>query len=82
MISNIVSTIESFIVEEIMMADKGTRIDPDSSLIKSGLVDSLSLLRLISFLEAEFGIVVEDEDVVPENFDSLNIMESFVAKKL
>ena len=82
MASNIASTIESFIVEEIMMVSKETRIDLESSLIKSGIVDSLSLLRLISFLEEKFGIVIDDEDVVPENFDTIKIMESLVAEKL
>ena len=82
MTSNIASTIENFIVEEIIMGSKGTRIDPESSLINSGIIDSLSLLRLISFLEGEFGIVIEDEDVVPENFDTLTIMESLVASRL
>jgi acyl carrier protein len=82
MTSNIANTIESFIVEEIMMVGKEIKIDPESSLIKSGIVDSLSLLRLISFLEEKFGIVIDDEDVVPENFDTIKIMESLVAEKI
>lgn len=82
MTTNISSTIENFIVDQIMMSNKGTRIDPESSLINSGIVDSLSLLRLINFIEEEFGIVVEDEEVVPDNFDTLNIMETFVTQKL
>lgn len=63
------------------MGGKDTKIDPDSSLIDGGVVDSLSLLRLIKFVEEEFGIVVDDEEVVPENFETLNIMESLVSKK-
>jgi acyl carrier protein len=65
-----------------MMVGKEIKIDPESSLIKSGIVDSLSLLRLISFLEEKFGIVIDDEDVVPENFDTIKIMESLVAEKI
>lgn len=79
---DVTSTVEKFIVEEIMMAGKGTQIDPESSLIKSGIIDSLSLLRLIDFLEAEFGIMIEDEEVIPENFDNLIIIESLVSNKL
>jgi acyl carrier protein len=82
MTTNITSTIERFLVDQIMMGDKGTKIDPETSLINSGVIDSLSMLRLINFLEEEFGIVVEDEEVVPDNFDTLKIMESFVAEKL
>lgn len=82
MSSNISSTIERFLVDEIMMASKDTKIDPDESLINSGVVDSLSLLRLINFIEERFGVVIEDEEVVPENFDTLNIMETFVGERL
>ena len=82
MTSDISKTIERFIVDEIMMAKKDTRIDPDESLINSGVVDSLSLLRLINFIEEKFDVIVEDEEVVPENFDTLKIMETFVTERL
>lgn len=80
--TDISRTIESFIVDEILMDKEKTRIDPEASLINSGIVDSLSLLRLIQFVEEEFGVIVEDEEVVPDNFDTLNTMESFVGEKL
>ncbi|MCB8978388.1 MAG: acyl carrier protein [Ardenticatenaceae bacterium] len=76
------STLERFIVDELMMGDKNTRVDPDVSLVSSGIVDSLALLRLIAFVEEKFGVTVEDDEVVPDNFETLNIMESFVAAKL
>jgi acyl carrier protein len=82
MTTEIISTVEHFLVDQIMMGEKGTRIDPQVSLFDTGVVDSLSLLRLINFLEEQYGIVVEDEEVVPANFDTLNIIESFVARKL
>ena len=80
--SNVSHTLERFIVDELMMGDQQTRIDPDASLISSGVVDSLALLRLIAFVEEQFGVTVEDEEVMPENFETLNIIESFVSAKL
>jgi acyl carrier protein len=80
--SNVSHTLERFIVDELMMGDQQTRIDPDASLISSGVVDSLALLRLIAFVEEQFGVTVEDEEVMPENFETLNIIESFVTAKL
>jgi acyl carrier protein len=73
--------IEKFIVDEIMLADNGTKIDPDESLISNGVLDSLGLLRLIAFIEEQFGIEVDDGDVVPDNFQTLNVMEGFLAEK-
>ena len=80
--SNVSHTLERFIVDELMMGDQQTRIDPDASLISSGVVDSLALLRLIAFVEEQFGVTVEDDEVMPENFETLNIIESFVSAKL
>lgn len=80
--SNVSHTLERFIVDELMMGDQQTRIDPDASLISSGVVDSLALLRLIAFVEEQFGVTVEDDEVMPENFETLNIIESFVTAKL
>ena len=67
----IVGTIEKFIVDEIIVGEKGTELDPDASLISSGIVDSLALLRLIAFIEEKFGVVIEDEEVVSDNFETL-----------
>ena len=80
--SNVSHTLERFIVDELMMGDQNTRIDPDASLINSGVVDSLALLRLIAFVEEQFGVTVEDDEVMPENFETLSIIESFVSAKL
>ena len=78
---NTKAVLEKFIVDEIMLADSGTRIDSDESLISSGVLDSLGLLRLIAFIEERFGVTVEDGEVVPDNFQSLNVMESFLSEK-
>lgn len=79
---NVKSALEKYIVDEIMMANDDTKIDPDESLISNGTLDSLGLLRLIAFIEEQFDVEVEDGEVVPDNFQSLNVMESFLAGKL
>jgi acyl carrier protein len=79
---SIAQTIERFIVDEIMFGNSNIRIDPEQSLIESGILDSLALLRLIGFIEEQFGVVVEDGEVVPDNFQSLSRTEAFVQQKL
>jgi acyl carrier protein len=78
---DIESAIESFIVKEIMLGDNSTKIDPNESLINSGVLDSLALLRLIAFIEEQFKVTVEDSEVVPENLETINDIVAFVEQK-
>ncbi len=79
---NIETALERFIVEELMLGDDQTKVGHDDSLISSGVLDSLALLRLIAFVEEQFGVTVEDGEVVPENFETINVTKAFVEQKL
>jgi acyl carrier protein len=50
-------------------------------LLNNGLIDSLGILDVVTFLEKEFGIVVFDEDLLPENFGSVHSLSKFVGQK-
>ena len=79
--ANIETQIEEFFVQELMLADGKVKIDPNQSLIKEGILDSLGILRAISFLEDRFGISIEDGDIAPENFETINSMKAIVEAK-
>ncbi len=51
------------------------------SLIDSGLVDSLGMLDLVTFVEEDFGITVQDVELTPENFESIAALSEFVESK-
>jgi acyl carrier protein len=51
-------------------------------LLKSNIIDSLGVFRMIAFLEENFPITIEDTDMVPENFQSIISVESFVNTKM
>ena len=73
--------IRRFILE--YAAGRGvTEVNDDDSLLKTNVIDSLGAFRLIAFLEDTFPLTVDDSDMVPENFQSLNDIESFVVGKL
>lgn len=73
--------IERFIVEDLL-AGARTHLDPGEALLgMGGLLDSLGLLRLITFLEEEYRIHVGDGDVGEENFGTLERLSAFVARK-
>jgi|Deesub1362B_J571_1020462.scaffolds.fasta_scaffold01359_6 acyl carrier protein len=70
-----------FILENFLYGDEEV-LDQNSSFIEEGIIDSTGVLELISFLEREFELKVQDEELIPENFDSLESLTSFVLRKL
>lgn len=73
--------IEQFILEDLLLGMRKEPIAPDESLVSSGILDSLALLRLITFIEERFGVTIEDHEVVQENFETIARMETFIAQK-
>ncbi len=54
----------------------------DASLIEHGILDSLGILELITFLESEFNVKIADEEILPENLDTISRISQFVIHKL
>jgi len=72
--------IRGFILDTFPLARKQNVKDSDN-LLDSGIIDSLGMLDVVSFLEREFGIHVDDEELVPENFESVDNLVGFVGRK-
>jgi acyl carrier protein len=70
----------SFIFEKFPLARKKNMNDT-SLLLQSGIVDSLGILELVAFIEQEFGITISDDELLPENFQTLEALTSFVQAK-
>ena len=56
-------------------------LDPDDSLLELGIIDSVKMLDLTSFLEDTFKIVIDDDDLYPENFDTIAAIEDYIQSK-
>ena len=56
-------------------------ISHDDSLLEKGILDSTGILELILFLEDEYHITISNEEIIPDNFDSINKIKSFVKKR-
>ena len=81
---NIMSNIDKvcdFIVEQLLFGQKD-KLNDDTSFFSTGLFDSLGMLEVIKFLEETFNITVEDDELVPENFENLNCIAQFIERKL
>lgn len=72
--------IRQFVVENFYVSDPSELAD-DTSLITSGFVDSTGMLEVISFLESEFGIRIRDQEMVPENLETISRIAAFIGRK-
>jgi acyl carrier protein len=82
MTTDITERIRGFIVSNFLFDDASAILPDDSSLLDRGIIDSTGVLELIMFVEEEFGVEVRDEDVVPENFDSVAGLTSYTLARL
>jgi acyl carrier protein len=73
--------IADFIVDNFLFGH-ALDFDPVDSLLDNGVIDSTGVLELIAFLESQYVINMLDEDVVPENLDSIQNIAAFVTRKL
>lgn len=80
--ADIKNQVRTFIQDNFIMGAKTVQFTDDDSFMDKHLIDSTGFLELVTFLEEAFGIVVEDQDMVPENLDNLNAVEAYVGRKL
>ena len=73
--------IERFIVSQITGELEVGTLPHDQDLLAADLIDSLAITELVTFLEANYGIQVLDEDLTPENFKSVDSITAFVTRK-
>ncbi len=73
--------IKTYILENFLFSDNGYELAEDASFLEEGIVDSTGVLELVMFVEETFDIIVEDEEIVPENFDSVNQLATYIRHK-
>jgi acyl carrier protein len=69
--------VHDFIIKEFLDGDSAN-LESSSSLLEAGIIDSIGLFRLVAFLEAAFGIRVADEDLLAENFETIEKIGVYV----
>jgi acyl carrier protein len=77
----VAAQIRSFIVTTFLFGE-GDKLANADSLRQSGVVDSTGVLDLLAFLEERYDITVADAELVAENFDSIDKIAAFVARRL
>jgi acyl carrier protein len=78
----IIEDIEKALLTEIAVGLDKKSLGPDEDLLEQGIIDSLGLMKLVDFMEKKFAIKIIDEDIVPENFQSLSSMARLVEQQM
>jgi acyl carrier protein len=69
-----------FIRRDLLNGESDPSLDEHADLIDRGLIDSIGLMRLVTFIEQELGVKVPDDEVVPDNFQTVASMEAMVSR--
>lgn len=74
------ATVRQFLIEDVFYDKDLKDLGPDDSLLEKGLLDSLSILKTVTFCEEQFGITIPDEDVLPDHFESVRSIAKLVER--
>ena len=79
--NEIATNIRTYIAQNILFSGDDYPYPDEASFLDEGIVDSMNVLELVSFVEDQYGIKVADSDIVPDNFDSVSKLTEFVQVK-
>lgn len=73
--------VREFILENFMFTNDESELSSGESLLEKGVIDSTGVMELVAFLEDEYKFQINDDELVPENLDSVNHIVTFVSSK-
>lgn len=79
--AEVLNQVRGFIFENFLFDGEEGDLQNDASFLDQGIIDSTGVLELVDWLEETFGIQVDDEELIPENLDSVNQLTDFIVKK-
>lgn len=80
--TDIKTDVREFIVDNFLFREDRDSVSDSESLLENGLMDSTGVLELVAFLESDIGIRIEDAEIIPENFDSIDNISRYASAKL
>ncbi len=75
------TAIRQFLVEDVFYDQDLASLGPEDSLLAKGLLDSLSILKTVTFCEEQFGITIPDDEVLPDHFESVRAIAALVERQ-
>lgn len=73
--------LKRFVINEIAAELSLKDLDENQSLLEAGILDSLGIMKLVAFIETKFLLKIEDEELTPENFETLSDISEMISKK-
>ena len=73
--------VRRYIIENFLFGDESPLEDDSMSLLDGGIIDSVGVMELVAFLEQDFGLDVADEDLIPENLDSVSNLAAYIGRE-
>jgi acyl carrier protein len=74
--------LRQFIIENFLFGNDNAELDDGESFLDSGIIDSTGILEVVGFIEDEFDFEVMDEELVPDNFDSVDKLVAYIGRKM
>jgi acyl carrier protein len=72
--------VREYVAKNLLFSDNGFEYGDDDSFLQEGIVDSVGVLELVLFVEEKFGVAVDDQDITPDNFDSVNRLADYIQR--
>jgi len=73
--------IRQFIKEKIAKSGQPVRIEDQDDILTTGIIDSLGIMQLVAYMEETFSIRINDEEIIPEHFESIEAISLFIGRK-
>ncbi|QDU52384.1 acyl carrier protein [Gimesia panareensis] len=80
--NSIQSEIRNFVADNFLFGEDPESLQNDDSFLETGIIDSTGVLELVAFIEDQYDVQVDDDELVPENLDSINCLIDFIESKL
>ena len=74
-------TVRQFLVEDVFYDQDLKDLGPDDSLLAKGLLDSMAILKTVTFCEEQFGIAIPDDEVLPDHFETVRAIAALVDRQ-
>ncbi len=74
--------VRKYVAQNLLFSDNGFEYEDNDSFLQEGIVDSVGVLELVLFVEETFGVNVDDQEITPDNFDSVNKLARYIRSKV
>ncbi len=80
-LSEMIQAVRAYIIDNFLFGEE-TQLQRNTSFIREGIVDSIGIMELVDFIEQEYNIKIDDDEMVPQNLDSLAHLQTFIQRKI